>query len=671
MPPPSPPLPPRHWLLVLAASAATLAVPASGSWWMPWKKDSQTAPPKLIGENIRVRFLGNHLFSERKLRDAISEQLAQIRSEGLSRPNADDAAYYTAVFYHQNGYASADVAWEIRRDELLLTLEEGNLVQLRSTGISGNTQIPSAPLLSLLSSVTAERLRLGGAHLPFVLDDLRSGRNRIVEYYQNEGFLDVVALGPEVLYASDGTAADVSVSIEEGKRYRFGPMRFKGALAVQEQELRAALSKLLALPYTPARQVALQSALLQFYAERGHFEASVDVEGDPAAAGPDGAVPLLVTVQPGPVFVFGELDAQGLVRTRLDWLRKRFEAVVGRTYHPDKIALKQSELMAAGIFDSLRVTPLPQPDHTLRIRLDATETKARELGFSLGYGNYEGAMAGVRIADRNLLGRALPAGVELAFSQRAVALEATLADPWLFETRTEFVSRTFIRSRIELGYSKREAGVRGELSRRLLPPFQLAAFGQIRSTEITSADIPVTLLGTTGYQTATLGLSATWDKRDSALNPTTGWIGTFLGDTNTLSSGETFTRTSGRFTWHYPLPGRVRFAASARFGFLPLKSAVPIDERYFLGGPGTVRSFRQRELGIAPNQGYPSGGSAYSLVNAEADFPLWNRVRGALFFDAGSLSPRGGTIPTDGFRTGLGLGVRYALPVGPVRLDVG
>ncbi len=666
-----PPLNPRRWLPLLAASAAALAAPASGSWWKPWRKESPTATPKLLGENIRVRFVGNHLFSERKLRDAISEQLTQIRSEGLSRPNADDAAYYTAVFYHQNGYASADVVWEIRRDELLLTLKEGTLVQLRSTGISGNKRIPSATLLSLLSSVTAERLRLGGAHLPFVLDDLRSGTNRIVEFYQNEGFLDIAASDPEVVYAPDGTAADVFVSIEEGKRYRFGPLRLKGALAVPEEELRTALSKLLSLPYTAARQVAVQSAILQFYAERGHFEARVEVEGDPIVAGPDGAVSLLATVQPGPVFTFGDLDAQGLVRTRLDWLRRRFEALLGRTYHPEKLAAKQNELMAAGIFESLRLTPLPQPDHTLRIRLETTEAKARELGFSLGYGNYEGAMAGVRLADRNLFGRALPAGVELAFSQRAVGLEATLADPWLFETRTEFVSRAFIRSRMELGYSKREAGVRGELSRRLLPPLQLAAFGQIRSTEVTSADIPVALLGNTGYQTATLGLSAIWDKRDSALNPTTGWIGTFLGDTNTLSTGETFTRTSGRFTWHYPLPGRVRFAASARFGFLPQKSAVPIDERYFLGGPGTVRSFRQRELGIPSNQSYPSGGSAYSLVNAEADFPLWSRFRGALFFDAGSLSPRGGTIPTDGFRTALGLGVRYALPVGPVRLDVG
>jgi outer membrane protein insertion porin family len=671
MPQPALPLRPTNRLLLLAASTALLAATGSASWWKPWKKEAPASTPRLLGENIRVRFVGNTLFSEAKLREAISEQLAQIRSEGLSRPNADDAAYYTAVFYHQNGYASADVAWEIRKDELLLTLTEGKLVQLRSSGVSGNKGIPSAKLIALLSSVTSERLKIGESHLPFVLDDLRMGANRIVEFYQNEGFLDVATSAPDVSYSPDGTAADVLVSIEEGKRYRFGPLRLKGDLAYPEDQLRTALSLLLALPYTPARRAAVQSALLQFYAERGHFEAAVTVEGEPSNAAPDGAIPLAVNVQPGPVFTLTGLDAQGLVRTRLEWLQRRFETLIGRTYHPDKLALKQSELMASGIFEALKLTPLPQPDHTLRLYVEATEAKAREVGFSLGYGNYEGAMAGIRLADRNLFGRALPAGLELGFSQRAIALEATLADPWLFETRTEFVSRAFIRSRMELGYSKREAGVRGELSRRLLPLLQVATFGQIRSTELTSSDLPMQLLGTTSYQTATLGLSAIWDKRDSALNPTTGWIGTFLGDTTTLSTGATFTRTSGRFTWHYPLPGRIRFAASGRFGFLPQKSAVPIDERYFLGGPGTVRSFQQRELGIAPNQNYPSGGSAYSLVNAEADFPLWSRVRGALFFDAGSLSPRGGSIPTDGFRTALGVGVRYALPVGPVRLDVG
>ena len=98
---------------------------------------------------------------------------------------------------------------------------------------------------------------------------------------------------------------------------------------------------------------------------------------------------------------------------------------------------------------------------------------------------------------------------------------------------------------------------------------------------------------------------------------------------------------------------------------------MPIDERFFLGGSTTVRSFQQRELGLAPGKPAPTGGSAYSLVNLEADFPLWNKVRGTVFFDSGSLSPDGLNIPTSNFRSGIGLGLRYALPVGPIRLDVG
>jgi outer membrane translocation and assembly module TamA len=46
-------------------------------------------------------------------------------------------------------------------------------------------------------------------------------------------------------------------------------------------------------------------------------------------------------------------------------------------------------------------------------------------------------------------------------------------------------------------------------------------------------------------------------------------------------------------------------------------------------------------------------------------------VRGTVFFDSGSLSPDGLSIPTSNFRSGIGLGLRYALPVGPIRLDVG
>lgn len=641
------------------------------AFWGLWSPKNTPTLPAPRRENVRVIFRGAGAFSETKLRAAIEEQLSHIQSEGLSRPNADDAAYYTAAFYHQNGYANADVLWKIAGTALILEIQEGPLVQLQSASIEGNRSIPSPRLLSLLTSVTTSRLKLPENRIPFVLDELQMGASRILDLYQAEGFLDAQVGTPEVRFADDGSNASVHLQIIEGNRYQFGQLRFKGSLGYAQDDLLKELAPLLLKPYTPARVISVENALRRFYANRGHFEASIEVHPAATGAVKEAKIPLEIRVSPGPVYHFHGLEMEGLVRLKKKWLEHRFALLQDKIFTSDLLEHKRQELMASGLFDSIKITPIPQPDHTLLLQIEAREAKAREIGLSLGYGSYEGAMGGIRLANQNLLGGGILGSVEINVSQRSLALETTLSNPWLFETRTEFITRAFIRSRVELGYEKRDGGGRAELSRRLFPSLRAAAFGQIRTVEITSAEIPAADLGPTAYQVGSLGASITWDKRDNAFNPSTGWVAALLADTNTLNDGSTFARTSGRFTWHHPLPWRMRLAASARFGLLSQSSAVPIDERYFLGGSTTVRSFRERELGTVTTTGFPTGGSAYSLANVETDFPMWQNLRGALFFDTGSLAPKGNQIPLSDFRYAMGTGLRYTLPVGAVRLDVG
>lgn len=659
-------------LLILGGIAAWTSPPLlNATWWNPWKAKVAEKEPRLRGEHVKVRFEGASALSERKLKAAIDEQLSRIRSEGLSRPNADDAAYYTAVFYHQNGYANAEVEWKLEPDLLVLKIHEGHFIELGSTTLSGNSNISSARLLSLLTSVTTTRLRLPEGRLPFVEDELRMGANRIKDLYVSEGFLDADLEPVEINLSADGTKANASLAIHEGKQYHFGTVRFRGDLVYGEAKIRQSLQSLLEHPYSASRCLALQNLVEKFYSERGYFEAKVDVSADPATANTEALIPVMIFVQPGPVYKFGRVDSSGTVRLRDDWFEKRLAALKGQVYSPNLLERKQQDLLSTGLFQSLQIFPTPEPGGSLTLKVEAQEAPSRQIGLSLGYGTYEGAMAGVRLSTLNLLGRGLPASVELNASQRALALETSLSNPWLFETRTEFLTRAFIRQRIELGYEKREVGARAELSRRILTPLRVATFAQLRNVEITTTDIPPTELGPSSYQVGTAGISASWDKRDSALNPSRGWVASLLADTNTLDGGATFGRTSGRLAWHYPLPGQIRLATSARFGVITLKDTIPIDERYFLGGATTVRSFKEREMGAGANNATPIGGSSYSILNAETDFPLRQKLRGALFFDTGSLSSLGGQIPTSNFRSAVGLGLRYALPVGPVRLDVG
>ena len=102
---------------------------------------------------------------------------------------------------------------------------------------------------------------------------------------------------------------------------------------------------------------------------------------------------------------------------------------------------------------------------------------------------------------------------------------------------------------------------------------------------------------------------------------------------------------------------------------------LPIDERFFLGGSTTVRSYAERQLGPYDHNtsGEPIGGEAYTLANLEFQFPvkLATDLKGAVFVDAGNLRPRAEQFGFGAEHYAVGAGIRYNLPIGPLRADYG
>jgi outer membrane translocation and assembly module TamA len=101
------------------------------------------------------------------------------------------------------------------------------------------------------------------------------------------------------------------------------------------------------------------------------------------------------------------------------------------------------------------------------------------------------------------------------------------------------------------------------------------------------------------------------------------------------------------------------------------ETTLPIDERFFNGGATSVRSFGERTLGPHDPKGNPIGGEFYTIFNVEYTFPIYGELQGATFFDAGNLLPTSEQPSLDDMRYALGLGLRYQLPIGPMRLDHG
>jgi len=634
-----------------------------------------------------IEFRGQAAFDEKTLRSQLKEQLTTIDEFGLTPARGDDAAFFLELFYRKHGYAKVSVRYKIESgDRLRLDIIEGPLVTLGVVNFVGNQNQPTEVLFDYAVGPTRERYSKLQAKLPFVASDVEEGVDLVHRLYVSQGFLDAKVDPPIYHYAEDGSHVDVTIPITEERQYFFGELTFAGQNIYGPQALHGQMLDLVEQPYTESRVADIPRRLQGFYRARGYYEVKVDAIGNPPASR-NGRVPVQVTITPGRLYHFDGVTVKGLDRLRPSYLSRRFSKFSGKTYSPDLVDDKFRELMRSGLFNVLQIKPTPVGGDALRLDISAEEAKSKEFGFSLGYGSYAGAIVGASWRDRNLFGYGRPLTTSAEWSQRGYKGEVLWEDPYFFDTEFGFKAKLAALTFDYDGYTKFEAGTRFDLTRKLSKKYEVGLVLAERHVEVTSADIAPIFLGRTSYFVSSIGLTQSLDLRDSKVNPSRGLVfdNTFDFASSAIGSQIDFFRSTARFTYFQPIgrepkPGqpdhRTLLAFGARVGIIRSLNGsnavedIPIDERFFNGGNTTVRSFTERDLG--PHDGdNPIGGEFLTVFNVEYTFPIYGELQGAAFIDAGNLLPSSENPSLDDMRYAIGLGLRYKLPIGPIRLDYG
>jgi len=627
---------------------------------------------KSAGES-RVQFTGVRSFKEEEIRAAIGEQVREIDEKGVSPARADDAAYYVASFYRKAGFSKVETSFQITGNKVIIRINEGPRTLLRGLDFVGNRAFSDDVLFEYMIGARRRRLEREPDLFPFNQNEINAGADRVRGFYVSEGYLDALVDASNVKLSRDGRSATVVVRIEEGMRYTFGEIQFEGQTLFSRSELIAATREKTDGPFSRTKAIAMQRNLESFYRTRGYFMVDIQLSADPANAR-NGRVPVKFTIKAGALYRFDGVTATNLTRKprlRESFFPRRFQHLQGEIYNPEKVDETYRELLQSGLFSNLRYTPTELPDNTVRLDFTFQEAKAREVGFTLGYGTYDGFKMGIRLADRNLFGNGRPLTLDADYSQRGLDAQLMYFDPWFLDhPRITMRAKIFSADRTEKGYMKKEVGGRVEMGWKALPHFEVGAFAQGSTVKITDSDIDPALIGPTDYQVLIVGITQTTDFRDNLIAPTRGWIFSTSIDVGTIDGKRAFTRSIGRFSYYRPI-GKMQLALGARAGLIePVDESIPIDLRFFNGGATTVRSFAERDLGPKDREGHPLGGEFFTVFNAELTIPITGGLQGAVFADAGNL--RGHTeLGISDMRYAIGVGLRYALPVGPIRLDYG
>ena len=652
---------------------------------------SSAAPYRLV-------FEGNQHLNDKKLQGAAAEELAAFEKHGFRRSDIDDAAYQMQLAYRQIGYAFAEVDYRIQPPPpsvvVAFAVYEGPRVVVASIAFVGNRAVEEKTLRALFEGRRKDFLE--GSQLYYVASEIRSARARIQDYYLSNGFLDVRVASPEASFSDERTSAHIRISIQEGPQYRVRDVKITGdPLEQNPQAMEEIRRELIDRPYVRRNKIFLQSRLLNAYQNAGYayVQAEVIEKAGPAL----GDILLEAAVTSGPVVTISEIDVRGNLQTREAFIRGRLRLQPGDRY---SVAMRQESFRAlykTGLFSEVDLILEPLEDkRTAQLVVQVVEVPSLELYVEPGWGSYERLRLKLGLREKNLLGSGIILNPEAKVSIKAQSLTVRFTDPWFLDTDFTADVPAYYSHREEPSFTREDLGIGVFFSKSLTSAWKTTVGYNLRLTDLsevtTDALDPVT---GSDYDLGSVEAQATYDTRDDLFFPLQGTRFFLAAErADTLFGGSiTFLRLTGGVRLFYRLLQETVLGLHYKTGWIiPGTDEVelPISERFFNGGENTVRSFKESDLGPKNVFGEPVGGYGHNVFNIEIRQRIYRNFIGAAFADVGNVAPNSsraeqGLPPyssrsdvisdtLDDFfsdmRVGLGIGLQYLLPVGPLRLDL-
>jgi translocation and assembly module TamA len=433
--------------------------------------------------------------------------------------------------------------------------------------------------------------------------------------------------------------------------------------------------------------VAIESELRR----RGHAQATVTAKLAPPSPAEPFVRDLTLDVATGPTFELHEVRFEGAITSDEDWLAKTAGLTAEKPLDPQEISKARGRLSRTGVFEGIEVTtdppttrtaPVaePEPGRSIpaTVEFSVAERKRWQLAYGGRYETSNGLGVVLDLYNFNTFGRGQTTGFRGLYSAEDSRLQAYHSVPRVIGERSSLEG--FVEWKKEL-----EEGVWSEGETAWLqltfPPagrWQNRAYVQWEDLDLTAEEPdPANPLDERSLSPA-FGYQLVWDSRVLTSAVVRRQRGFFYGLnllTSTDELGSDFTGLASYQQWSFfwpfgdPKAGRVSWYHSYRFDTANVvDDDVPFDDRLRAGGEFSVRGYPTNSLGARDAAGNAIGGEVLFIANEELHV-LWGRgVSSIVFFDAGEVWPTLGDVGGR-LSSSYGIGLRWASPAGPLRLD--
>lgn len=681
------------------------------------------------GPHVTVRFEGDPFPPERR-----DELVPIAREASIDEDLLEDSSRRLRDYLRNLGYWRAEVTHARRTAngavEVVFTIRRGALYRVGALDIAGaRTLAPQQIQKEFRTHVGAPFVEGNfDADVAALVERYRrlGYANVRVETAVNE-MTPASGAG-----ATTGLVA-LRVVVHEGERTLVARIDFEGVQAFAADRLRRIIKTRVGDPLYRPQLAADRDALVLEYLNEGYARAAVDVEVGFGEDRQHASVTF--HVQEGPQLRVDHVLIVGNVRIRAALIRRELALQPGSPLGLDDLVESHRRLSALGLFRRVRLSELDHGVENRRdLLVVVEEAPATAVGYGGGLEvgqrlrrveatggareRLEAAPRGFIELTRRRLGgknRSLDLfgrvslrprdrpdepgrdGEGFGFSEYRVL--ATYREPRPGGWAADALVTGFLEQAVRSSFNLNRQGVVAELRRRLAAGTGLSARysynrNRLFDERLTPEDQPLVDRLFPQVKLSSVSASVARDSRDDPVDSTRGALvemdvevagralGSEVGFAKTLLQSFLYRRLAGG--------GTAVFAAGARLGLaapfprvvsgedpgrgVTVVREIPASARFFAGGDTTVRGFaldRLGDEGTIDKSGFPKGGNALLILNAELRLPAWRGIGPVAFLDAGNVFARVADLDLTRLRAGAGFGLRYRSPIGPLRVDLG
>lgn len=351
----------------------------------------------------------------------------------------------------------------------------------------------------------------------------------------------------------------------------------------------------------------------------------------------------------------------------------------GSYYHQGKLDRFRESLARLDYFASIDIEPQPENAVDGEVPVKVTLTPAKRsiytAGLSFGTDSGAGVRMGVERRYVNDRGHKALAQVDWAEKRKTATLQYripafTWLDGWytfsaqLADEQTDYIDSR----RIEIVASRS-----GQIDRHWNATASVHVLRERWAYAIDDDDDASTPVD---YRSATFtypSLRAEYVNADDRIYPRNAFGATVMlrGGVEGAGSDASFAQAHASARWYRGMGARSRLIARGELGhtFTDALIDMPPSLRFFAGGDRSIRGYAWREVGprIPGNDGKQYALGAKNVATGSLEFEQYfnDSWGAAVFVDSGSAFDG-----TPDWRTGVGVGLRWRSPVGPLRVDI-